>query len=88
MVLIFLFLQQVEISRHHKEAFCVEVDNGFSITPSGQLSRLKVVRNPILSSENAYSIGTLKAPVTVWETVFGVSSRTCVLALRFTLSAH
>lgn len=60
---------QVESARLQREAHWVEVENAFSNTVSGPLSRLKVIRSSAVSSGT--SVGSLKPPTVLWDTVFG-----------------
>lgn len=79
---------QVENSRHHKHACWVEVENGYSVTSCGPLSRLKVIRNQVMSSDTDNLAASLKEPAVVWETVFGspvigVVANTSVVCVAF-----
>ena len=62
---------QVESAKLTKETHWVEVENSFSMTMSGQLSRLKVVCSTVSSSQVNQSMPEAKAPAVLWETVFG-----------------
>lgn len=53
-----------------RDAHWVQVENGFSVTSSGPLSRLKIVRSPIMPSDIVNSLASSKEAI-MWETVFG-----------------
>lgn len=68
-ILMVFVLLQVQVAKLSKETHWVEVDNAYSQTVSGQLSRLKIVRSTVSTSQIGTSLS--KAPTILWETVFG-----------------
>lgn len=61
---------QVENTKIRRDAHWVQVENGFSVTSSGPLSRLKIVRSPIMPSDIGNSSASSKG-ASMWDTVFG-----------------